>query len=100
MSEVERMQKLVSEVKSLESPRWSSSKLWVTVGLIAGLIWLCNTAIHTIIWPVTILASLWLACRTVEGIFDGRDKRIIKEKLIAAAEKDGLTPGEIEAIQK
>jgi uncharacterized membrane protein HdeD (DUF308 family) len=94
------MQKIVSEVKSLESPRWGSSKLWLTVGLIAGFIWLFNSAINLTIWPITILAGIWLVCRTVEGVSEGINKRKVNEKLIDAAKEDGLTPEEISAIDK
>jgi len=98
--DLEKTQKVINDIKSLESPRWASSKLWVTVGLIGGLIWLFNTALHLILWPVTILAGLWLVCRTTEGIIEGYNKRKIKEALIASAGKDGLTVEEITAIEK
>ena len=98
--DLEKTQKVLNDIKSLDSPRWASSKLWVTVGLIGGLIWLFNTALHLILWPVTILAGGWLLCRTAEGMLEGYNKRKIKEALIAGASKDGLTPDEITAISK
>jgi hypothetical protein len=98
--DIEKAQKVIDQIKSLESPRWASSKLWVTVGLIGGLIWLFNTTLHLVLWPVTILAGVWLACRTVESVFEGLNKRKIKEALIKEAAKDGLTAEEITVINK
>jgi hypothetical protein len=96
--DIDKLQKMIADVKSVESPRWSSSKLWVTVGLIGGLIWLANSAIQTIIWPITILASIWLISRTIEGIFEGKNKTEVK-KAIAKSNKD-LTEEEISTLTK
>lgn len=98
--DLEKTQKVINDIKSLDSPRWASSKLWVTVGLIGGLIWLFNATLTLILWPVTILAGMWLVCRTAEGMLEGYNKRKVKEALIASAGKDGLTPEEIAAIEK
>jgi hypothetical protein len=96
--DLNKTQKVLNDIKSLDVPRWSSSKLWVTVGLIGGLIWLFNSALQLVIWPITILAGGWLVCRTIEGIVENYNKRKVKEIIIASASKNGLTSDEIETI--
>lgn len=97
--DIDKLQKIVSDVKSFDSPRWTSSKLWVTVSVIGGLIWLCNAAIQTIIWPVTILAGVWLISRTIEGVFEGINKVEVKKAIIKEQGKD-LSEQEMEVLTK
>lgn len=97
--DIDKMQKIISDVKSFESPRWTSSKLWVMVAVIGGLIWLCNAAIQTIIWPITALVGVWLICRTVEGVFEGLNKVEVKKAIIKEQGTD-LTSEEMEVLTK
>lgn len=97
--DIDKLQKVITDVKSFESPRWASSKLWITVGVIGGLIWLCNAAIQQVIWPVTILAGLWLVCRTVEGIMEGRNKVEVRKAIIKEQGKD-LSDEEMTVLTK
>jgi len=99
--DIEKMQSFVSQVKSMDIPRWSSRKLWLTIGSVGALIYLFQTALPLIIWPVTILVAIYLVISYLENKDASNAKLELKKELIASMSKDGqITEEEAELINK
>jgi CBS domain containing-hemolysin-like protein len=87
--DLEKLQNFVSQVKSLEQPRFTSRKLWLTIAAIGGFIYLFQTSLSLIVWPVTILAGLYLIINYLENRDTTYAKLEIKKALIESMNKDG-----------
>ncbi len=99
--DIDKMQSFVSQVKSMDIPRWSSRKLWLTIGSVGGLIYLFQAMLPMIIWPVTILVGLYLIISYLENKDASNAKLEIKKALIESMTKDGeITPEEAEVINR
>lgn len=98
--DISKLNSFVSQAKSLASPQWTSRKFLVTVALVGTLLFLCKGAILAIIWPVTVLAGLWLVCTTVTDVYDKKCQKDFKSELLAALAKAGLTPEEITVLDQ
>lgn len=99
--DIEKMQSFVSQVKSLEPSRLTSRKLWITVGSVGILVYLFQTMLPLIVYPVTILIGLYLIVSYLENRDTIKAKTEIKKALIESMTKDGqITPEEMELIEK
>lgn len=87
--DLEKMQSFVSQVKSLEVSKWTSRKLWLTIGSVGGFIYLFQTSLPLIIWPVTILVGIYLIVSYLENRDTTYAKLEIKKALIDSMTKDG-----------
>ncbi len=99
--DIEKMQSFVSQVKELEPSRWTSRKLWLTIACIGAMIYLFQTMLSLIIWPVTIISAIYLLCSTYESKIATEEKTKVKLKLIEVMSKDNMiTPDEASIINK
>lgn len=98
--DLEKMHDFINKVKEGE-PKWLSRKLLVTVALIVGMFWMFSANAALILWQVTILSGLWLACTTVMDWKNAECKQRTKEKMIDCMCADGaITKEEAEVIEK
>lgn len=99
--DISKLQSVMEQAKSLQTPRWASRKMLVTVGVVAVMIWFFKGALATILWQVFGLVALWLLCTTATDIHDKHCATKFKMKLIEELNKDGeLTPAEVEILNK
>lgn len=99
--DIDKMSGFINQVKSLEPNRWSSRKLWLTITCIGAFVYLFKESLPLIIWPVTILAGLYLIISYLENRDSVKAKVEIKKALIDSMVKDGeITPTEADIINK
>lgn len=99
--DIEKMQSFVKQVKGLEPARWTSRKLWLTISAVGALIYLFQTMLPMIIWPVTILVGIYLIISYLESRDTVKAKLETKKALIECMCKDGeITDEEAEIINK
>ena len=95
------MQSFVSQVKSMDIPRWTSRKLWITIGSVGAFIYLFQATLNVVVWPVTILVGIYLIISYLENRDSGKAKLEIKKALIESMSKDGqITQEEADVINK
>lgn len=98
--DIEKMNAFVNQVKSLEPARLTSRKLWLIVAVVGAMIYLFQTTLTLIVWPVTILTGLYLIINYLESRENTKAKLEIKKALIESMAKDGISPEEAEIINK
>jgi hypothetical protein len=98
--DISKLESFVSQVKSMQTPRWASRKMLITLSIIGAMIWLVKGAIATILWQVTLLAGLWLLCTTATDIVEKHYNSQFKNKLLDVMAKDGLSKDELDTLNK
>ena len=99
--DIEKMQQFVSQVKSMDIPRWTSRKLWLTIGAVGTFIWLFQTTLNVVVWPVTILVGLYLIISYLENRDASKAKLELKKELIKCMCSDGtISPEEADVINR
>ena len=100
-TDLDKMQNFLTQVKSFELPRWASRKLLLSIGLISALFILFYASLSTIVWPVTILAAVYMLTNVAETKISSDAKLAVKLKLIESMAKDGeITPQEAAVINQ
>lgn len=100
-TDIEKLQGFMKEVQSFNLPRWTSRKLWISIALIGALVFLFYTSLSTIVWPVTVIACVYMLTSVYETKISTEAKTEIKQKLIDAMLKSGpITPDEANIINQ
>lgn len=90
MSEFDKAQDLIDKLKGFkEKNTWLSSKLYVMLAIVGGIIFLVQGNISLVLWQLTALTGLWLLCRTAEDIMTLKYKSDYRLAVLKLADADG-----------
>lgn len=99
--DIDKMQTFVSQVKSMEIPRWSSRKLWITISAVGLLFYMFQTTLNVILWPLTILIGIYLIISYLESRDSIKAKLELKKELLKCMCSDGtISKEESEIIDR
>jgi hypothetical protein len=81
-----------------KSSGWLSRKMLVTLGIVAGVLWLGRGNLTQAIQSIVSIVVVWLIAQTVQDVVHSFCDAYVRGKLIDGAAKDGLTTDEVREI--
>lgn len=97
-----KMEDFVKEAKNTKTPDsgWKSRKLWITVGSVIAFVFLFKASLPLIIWPLSLIISVYLAGQALVDYKKKETDADIKKQLLLKLSSGGLTKDEVEIVKQ